>query len=107
MRLSVAATAAVQLRSANAAKLTLRIIGPSLLKRCWEHRRCGGEDNEAGFERPSDRRALVLAPGPAALRAGPSPGLAIDCLTSPGLRRCCGRDRKKRRSLQKQSQRRD
>src|SRR5258708_35324734 len=57
MRLSFAATAAVQLRSANAAKLTLRIISASLSKHCWEHRQPGGEDNEAGFAHRSVRRS--------------------------------------------------
>src|SRR5205809_1421731 len=98
MRLSVAATAAVQLRSANATTLNLRIIAPSLLKRCWKHRRCGGEDNEAGSARPLDPQEPELAPVPAATRGEPLPELAIDCWTSPDLRPCCGRGRKRRRS---------
>src|SRR5262245_34838514 len=48
MRLSEAAAAAVQLRSAIAAKLNLRIIAESLVKRCWKPRQPGGEDSEAG-----------------------------------------------------------
>src|SRR6185312_18529 len=59
MRLSsaVAATAAVQLRSANAAKLTLRIIAASLVKHgCGRHRQPGDEGNEAGFGRPLAQR---------------------------------------------------
>src|SRR4051794_20542958 len=48
MRLSVAATAPVQPRSANAAKLTLRIIESSLVKQCWTFRRRGDGGSEAG-----------------------------------------------------------
>src|SRR5438270_12009098 len=77
MRLSGAATAAVQLRSANAAILTLRIIAPSFAKHCcWKHRRRGDEDNEAGRAHRRDRR------GSTAERARASPA------APPRVRKC-------------------
>ena len=57
MRLSRAATAAVQPRSANAAKLTLRIIEAFLANWGWKHRQPGDGDNAAGCARRSGRQA--------------------------------------------------
>src|SRR5438067_91609 len=98
MRLSAAALAAEEHRTANAAKLTLRIIAASLVKQCWKPRQPGGEDNEA------DRVHRSALPGSAreparAWSAVPTQEPSADGLTSTlrDSRPCYGRDRKQLR----------